>query len=86
MKEYEQQQILKICHTLKSHFSARSMAIYLLRKKVLSSLPTKSEMDPQQDVGEILSVLETSLGKELALVEQLEQLGKGLTEDAETEA
>jgi hypothetical protein len=86
MQENEQQQILKICHTLKSHFSARSMAIYLLRKKVLNSLPIQSEMDSQQDVGEILDVLETSLEKELSLVEQLEQLGKGLTEDAETEA
>ena len=30
--------------------------------------------------------METSLEKELALVEQLEQLGKGLTEDAANEA
>ena len=86
MQENEQQQILKICHTLKSHFSARSMAIYLLRKKVLGSSQTSPEMNQQQDIAEILNVLETSLEKELALVEQLEQLGKGLTEDAANEA
>ena len=86
MQENEQQQILKICHTLKSHFSARSMAIYLLRKKVLGSSQTSHEMNQQQDIAEILNVLETSLEKELALVEQLEQLGKGLTEDAANEA
>ncbi len=86
MQENEQQQILKICHTLKSHFSARSMAIYLLRKKVLGSSQTSHEMNQQQDIAEILNVMETSLEKELALVEQLEQLGKGLTEDAANEA
>ena len=80
------QQLLKICHTLKSHFSARSMAIYLLRKKVLGSSKPKAEMSQQQDIDEILSVLETSLEKELALVEQLEQLSKGLVENVETEA
>ena len=86
MQENEQQQILKICHTLKSHFSARSMAIYLLRKKVLGSSQTSPEMNQQQDIAEILNVMETSLEKELALVEQLERLGKGLTEDAANEA
>ena len=80
------QQLLKICHTLKSHFSARSMAIYLLRKKILGSSHPKTEMGQQQDIDEILSVLETSLEKELALVEQLEQLSKGLVENVETEA
>ena len=80
------QQLLKICHTLKSHFSARSMAIYLLRKKVLGSSQLKAEKDQQQDIDEILGVLETSLEKELALVEQLEQLSKGLVENVETEA
>jgi len=79
------QQLQKICHTLKSHFSARSMAIYLLRKKVLGSLQPNVEKDQQQDIDEILSVLETSLEKELVLVEQLEQLSMGLAEDAENE-
>jgi hypothetical protein len=86
MQDNNTQQLLKICHTLKSHFSARSMAIYLLRKKVLGSSQTNPEMSQQQDIGEILNVLETSLQKELALVEQLEQLGKGLVEDAANEA
>lgn len=62
------------------------MAIYLLRKKVLGSSQTSHEMNQQQDIAEILNVMETSLEKELALVEQLEQLGKGLTEDAANEA
>ena len=62
------------------------MAIYLLRKKVLGSSQTSPEMNQQQDTAEILNVMETSLEKELALVEQLEQLGKGLTEDAANEA
>ena len=62
------------------------MAIYLLRKKVLGSSQTSPEMNQQQDIAEILNVMETSLEKELALVEQLEQLGKGLTEDAANEA
>ena len=62
------------------------MAIYLLRKKVLGSSQTSPEMNQQQDIAEILNVMETSLEKELALVEQLERLGKGLTEDAANEA
>lgn len=79
------QQLQKICHTLKSHFSARSMAVYLLRKKVLGSSQPNLEKDQQQDIDEILSVMETSLEKELALVEQLEQLSMGLAEYAENE-
>ena len=86
MKQNDVQQLLQTCHNLKSHFSARSMAIYLLRKTVLGSSQTSPEMNQQQDIAEILNVMETSLEKELALVEQLEQLGKGLTEDAANEA
>ena len=82
----EKLQLLKICHTLKSHFSARSMAIYLLRKKLQGDSVVHTGSDSMQDIAEILTVLETSLQKELSLVEQLERLGRGLTEDAETEA
>ena len=86
MKDDEKTQLLRICHTMKSHFSARSMAIYLLRKKLTEKSALNSVGDQAQDIAEILTVLESSFQKELSLVEQLEQLGKGLTEDAETEA
>ena len=60
------QEIRQVCHTLKSHISARSMAVYLLRKK----LPGSNE----PEISEILSVLENSMQKEMILIEQLEKL------------
>ena len=60
--------------------------IYLLRKKLQGGSVVHTDSDSMQDIAEILTVLETSLQKELSLVEQLERLGRGLTEDAETEA
>lgn len=62
----KRQAVLEMCHTMKSHFSARSMAFYLLRKKT-------ALQEPQQ-VAEVLDILESSLQKELDLLQQIEQL------------
>ena len=59
-------EIRQICHTLKSHISARSMAVYLLKKKMQGA--------NEAEIGEILAVLEKSLQKEMDLIEQLEKL------------
>jgi len=65
-------EVFNICHTLKSHYTAQSMAVYLLKKKTLT-VPTETQ---HADIAEILAVLENSLQKGLGLVQRLEQLSQ----------